>query len=190
MKILNRVERYTLFTLYGSVVVMGLAEDKTHDDLNKIQNLLRDCLKLQPLITGCRRLGKSIPGRSRKLLVTFKNLSARDDVLALAKQMKLSSLPSAQNVYINPDWSREKARAAYEARTARRQQQALPHTTDEPETFSSPLTVNLPPLDNCSPMTSVTLSLGSSTPPYSSVDAGVPMPVPEPKNARLPIQLA
>ena len=108
MKILNRVERYTLFTLYGSVVVMGLAEDKTHDDLNKIQNLLRDCLKLQPLITGCRRLGKSIPGRSRKLLVTFKNLSARDDVLALAKQMKLSSLPSAQNVYINPDWSREK----------------------------------------------------------------------------------
>ena len=170
-----------------NVVVVSLAEDNTRDDLSKIQNLLRDCLKLQPLITGCRRLGKSTPDRSRKLLVTFKNVSARDDVLALTKQMKLSSLPSAHNVYINPDWSREEARAAYEARTARRQQQALAHTTNEPETFSSPLTVNLPLLDNCSPMISVTLSPVSSTPFYSSVDAGVPMPVLEPKNARLQI---
>ena len=126
-----------------SVVVVGLVEDNTQNDLNKIQNLLQDCLKLQPLITGCRRLGKSTPGRSRKLLVTFTNVSARDDVLAFAKQMKLSSLSSAQNVYINPDWSREEARAAYEARTARRQQQAILHATDELETFSSPLKVNL-----------------------------------------------
>ena len=180
---INKVHKFNF-------VVVGLAEDNTQDDLNKIQNLLQDCLKLQPFITGCRRLGKSTPGRNRKLLVTFKNVSARDDVLALAKQMKPSSLPSAQNVYINLDWSRKEARAAYEARTARRQQQALSHATDEPETFSSPLTLNLPPLDNCSSMTSVMLSPGSSTPSYSSVDAGVPMPVPEPKNARLPIQLA
>ena len=84
-----------------NVVVVGSAENNTQDDLNKIQNLLRDCLKLLPLITGCRCLGKYTPGRSRKLLVTFKTVSARDDVLALAKQMKLSSLLSAQNVILS-----------------------------------------------------------------------------------------
>jgi hypothetical protein len=60
-----------------------------------------------------------VPDRPRKLLVTFAHASSRDDVLALVRQLKLSTLPTAKEVFINPDLSLEESKAAYERRQPR-----------------------------------------------------------------------
>lgn len=104
-----------------NVMVSGLVEstDK-QDDKQTIKELLHTTLELQPTIVSCRRVGKTVPDRPRKLLVSFAHASARDDVLALAKEKKLSLLPASKGIFINPDLSPAEAKAAYEARQARR----------------------------------------------------------------------
>jgi hypothetical protein len=103
------------------VMVSGLVEstDK-QDDKQTIKELLHTTLELQPTIVSCRRVGKTMPDSPRKLLVSFAHASARDDVLALAKEKKLSLLPASKGIFINPDLSPAEAKAAYEARQARR----------------------------------------------------------------------
>jgi hypothetical protein len=85
-----------------------------------INNILHGALNIQPIISSCKRVGKIIPDRSRKLLVTFAHASSRDDVLALARQLKLSTLPTAKDVFINSDLSPEESKAAYDRRQAKK----------------------------------------------------------------------
>lgn len=109
-----------------NVIVSGLKESS--DDKVIVNNILRGALNIQPIISSCKRVGKVIPDRPRKLLVTFAHASSRDDVLALARQLKLSTLPTAKDVFINPDLSPEESKAAYEMRQAKKRNSPLDGT--------------------------------------------------------------
>lgn len=115
-----------------NVIISGLRE--TGDDKSEVSEMLHTALKIQPIITGCRRIGKQPTDRPRKMLVTFAHKSARDDVLTLARQMKLSTLPTATGIFVNPDLSPEESRIAYEKRQARKLQHITGNATGTPDT--------------------------------------------------------
>jgi hypothetical protein len=123
-----------------NVVISGLGETIGRaDEKLAIKDLLHKAHDMQPSIASCRRIEKVTTDRPRKLLVTFVHASACDDVLALARERKLSSLPECRGVFINPDLTPDEAKAAYEARQAKKNRHA---------NNSTPLQVNLPPLSN------------------------------------------
>ena len=104
-----------------NIVISGLPEISGVSEREAVVELLNAELGLRPVVGLCKRLGKPSEGRARKLLVTVGTAEQVAQVLASAKQLRLSSVDEIRNqVYINADQTRAEATAAYEQRCRRR----------------------------------------------------------------------
>ena len=106
----------------NNIVVSGLPAKNGVEDYILFQSFCEENLQCKPLLNAgkCRRIDKVQPGRVPRLLISFANQSARDDILARSNTLRLSSDSAVKSVYLNPDLSREQAQLAYEKRVKRR----------------------------------------------------------------------
>ena len=97
-------------------MVSGLPAKNGVEDYILFQSFCEENLQCKPLLNAgkCRRIDKVQPGRVPRLLISFANQSARDDILARSNTLRLSSDSAVKSVYLNPDLSREQAQLAYE----------------------------------------------------------------------------
>ena len=109
------------------------------DDTQFIKDILHTALDFQPTIASCRRIGRVVPDSPRKLLVSFAHASVLDNVLALTREKKLSTITESRGIYLNPDLSPSDSKAAYEARQSKKNQR---------NDNTAPLQVKLPPLSS------------------------------------------
>jgi len=108
-----------------TVVVSSLQQVPGTDDATIFTNFCENHLALKPYVDlrQVKRVGKSVP---QKLIVPLLSEHSAAEVLCRAKELCRATDPEVCRVYINPDLSREEAKAAYEKRLARR------HARDAP----------------------------------------------------------
>lgn len=110
-----------------NVVISGLAEVEGRVDVEIVGELFERNLPIKPLldVNSCKRVGKVVSGRPRKLLVALRSAAVAKDLLKCAKELRNSSDTAVKDsVYINKDLSPEEAKAAYELRVKRRAEAA------------------------------------------------------------------
>lgn len=112
-----------------NVVISGLPECICNDN-DRDRNNQQECfaftkfceenLSVKPPLAqrGCRRIGKLVEGRPRKLLVHLTSEQSASNLLSASKHMLRSGV--TRNFYINPDLSPAEAQIAYEQRQKRR----------------------------------------------------------------------
>jgi len=113
-----------------NVIISGLPEPTCQsEDENKRADesaffkLCEENLSVKPAIAsrGAKRLGRHDGHRPRRLLVCLTSETSAASLLSVAKGLRQSSeCYIAENVYINPDLTPGKAKAAYERRQRRR----------------------------------------------------------------------
>jgi hypothetical protein len=103
-----------------NVVITGLSEESTTNDREAFIGLCERFLSTKPYVIGCERLGPSVNGRTRKLLVRLATEAAATDLLRAAHRLRRAPDPSLSNIYINADLSPAEAKMAFEARKRRR----------------------------------------------------------------------
>ena len=91
----------------------SLAE-RSENDARVFQQLAKDEFRLHVRVSRCFRVGKSIAGRHRLLIVTLENPETKHDLLRLAPQLR-SSL-NWGNVYITPDLTKAERETAKKLR--------------------------------------------------------------------------
>ena len=110
-----------------NVVISGLPEVEGRVDVEIVGELFERNLPIKPLLdlNSCKRVGKEVAGRPRKLLVALRSATVAKDLLKCAKELRNSSDTAVKDsVYINKDLSPEEAKAAYELRVKRRAEAA------------------------------------------------------------------
>jgi len=102
-----------------TVVVSGLQSVQGIDDATISTKFCENNLTLKPYVDQpqVKRVGKSV---RQKLVVRLLYEQSAAEVLCRAKELQRASDPEVRCIYINPDMSREEAKAAYERRVARR----------------------------------------------------------------------
>ena len=106
-----------------NILISGLDAVEGSDDSTVVSELFERDLSLKPQIerTACRRVGKLVEGRPRKLLVTLRSAESATEILKNAKKLRSSSNPNIKDfVYINKDLSKDEAKAAYDLRVKKR----------------------------------------------------------------------
>ena len=78
------------------------------------QQLAKDEFRLHVWVSGCFRVGKSIAGRHRLLIVTLENTETKHDLLRMASQLRSSM--NWGNVYITPDLTKAERETAKKLR--------------------------------------------------------------------------
>jgi hypothetical protein len=107
-----------------NIIITGLPEQDDGDDRSLFLALCEEQLPMKPAVVDkdCIRLGKKLPGRSRRLLVKLNSEEAATKLLRAAPMLRNSTDQYiASNVYINADLSPTAAQLAYEARKTRRE---------------------------------------------------------------------
>lgn len=111
-----------------NIAISGLKSITGLDDSALIEKLFEEELTVKPLIitNSCKRIGKEITGKPRRLLVTLGSSEEVDSVIKDARRLRNSTNnDTATNVFINRDLSPEEAKAAYEKRVQRRTQASV-----------------------------------------------------------------
>ena len=111
-----------------NIVVHNMSEShgETHQeraskDAAQFTTMLKDVFKLSVIPVKTFRVGKSLPDKSRLMIVTLINESTKYDILKLAPQLR--STANYSNIYINPDMTqkeREKGKLLREELAARK----------------------------------------------------------------------
>ena len=126
-----------------NVLISGLEETDGTADVEIVTIFFEQNLPVKPALAAdsCKRVGKVVSGRPRKLLVTLRTATTATDVLKSAKELRKSSDPIIKNsVFINRDLSPEEAKAAYEMRVKKRAEKTNMSSSDsnsQPGTSSS-----------------------------------------------------
>ena len=143
-----------------TVVVSGLQPVQGVDDATIFTTFCENNLALKPYVDQrqIKRVGKSVP---QKLVVSLLSEHSAAEVLCRAKELRRASDPEVRCVYINPDMSREEAKAAYERRVARRQTRGI--STPQPGTSSASTTNQAPTVSD-----NTAVALDPSAPPFRS----------------------
>jgi len=109
-----------------NVIISGLAERETMvKDMECVADLASELLNLDigTSILTCKRIGKQLQNRPRRLLVTLISESAADELLHRAPLIReRGSELVANSVYINRDLTPEEANEAFQRRQQRRVQ--------------------------------------------------------------------
>ena len=106
-----------------NILISGLEAVEGSDDSTVVSELFERDLSLKPQIerTACRRVGKLVDGRPRKLLVTLRSAESATEILKNANKLRSSSNSKIKDfVFINRDLSKEEAKAAYDLRVKKR----------------------------------------------------------------------
>jgi len=113
-----------------NVVISGLEEEAAsgRSDLETFEEFCEFHLPYKPSLAGgnnnCRRIGKSVNGKPRRLLVKLSSDEAAATLLDVAPSLRHSTDEYvSKNVFINADLSPSAAKLAFEARKKRRDQQ-------------------------------------------------------------------
>lgn len=105
-----------------NVIVIGMPEDPTTSDREQFVSLCESFLSTKPYVVSCKRLGETIEGRTRKLLVRLSTDETANDLLHCAHRLRHATDPTVSSIYINADLSPAEAKLAFEARRRRREQ--------------------------------------------------------------------
>lgn len=108
-----------------NVVITGFPEvaesdDAVGDDCSAFIQFCEENLSVKPILArkGCRRLGKRLGQKPRRLLVQLTSEESAAGLLAASKALRASE--TTKDIYINPDLSPIQAKLAYEQRQRRR----------------------------------------------------------------------
>ena len=127
-----------------NVIVSGLKEDS--DDRSAFLQLCESHFSVKPAISehDCKRLGNRRDiNKPRLLLVRLRYENIASTILHEAKRLRNSQ--DTQNIFINPDLSREAAKAAFEARQRARSKRAMSANADTNTIVNAnndPVTIN------------------------------------------------
>ena len=101
-----------------NIIIFGISPSTSVSDVHFVTNLLADELNVTTMVTHCLRLGKPNVGRPQLLLATFAHAIDATKVIRLAKSLRNSRNDEVKNnVYINPDLTREQRSIQYNLRT-------------------------------------------------------------------------
>ena len=112
-----------------NVIITGLMEEKDtgKSDCDIFGEFCENFMPIKPSLPNsncCKRIGRSIDGRPRRLLVHLQSKEAADELLEIAPLLRhCDNSYVAANFFINEDLSPAEAKLAYEARQKRRQRQ-------------------------------------------------------------------
>ena len=108
----------------SNIIISGLHESSACSDENLVRSLCRDHLGIYPQITsnGTKRLGKPDSNNSkRRLLVRLPSDQMARDLLISSRDLRKSDDSYiANNIFFNPDLTREEEKLAYEKRVRKR----------------------------------------------------------------------
>ena len=123
-----------------NVVVSGLNEDS--DDRSAFLQICESHFSVKPAISehDCKRLGSRRDNKPRLLLVRLRSENIASTILHEAKRLRNSQ--DAQHIFINPDLSREAAKAASEARQRARRNKRAVNANINANANGDPVTIN------------------------------------------------
>ena len=102
----------------NNIIISGISPSTSVSDAQLVTNLLADELNMTTMVTHCLRLGKPNVGRPQLLLATLAHATDAIKVIRLAKSLRNSRNDEVKNnVYINPDLTREQRSIQYNLRT-------------------------------------------------------------------------
>ena len=102
----------------SNIIISGIAPFTSVSDAQLVTNLLVDELNVTNLVTHCLRLRKPNVGHPQLLLDTLAHVSDATKVIRLANYLHNSRNNEVKNnVYINPDLTREQRSFQYNLRT-------------------------------------------------------------------------
>ena len=109
-----------------NLVVTGLHPVQGTTDKEVFLSLCDLEFGFRPTLISCRRIGRtSVEGRVRPLLVTLPTAGDASNLLGYGRQLRFSTSDyNRENVYLNPDMTKQEAKAAYDERVRRRQAKA------------------------------------------------------------------
>jgi len=112
-----------------NVVVTGLMEEKDtgKSDCGSFVELCENFMPTKPSLASgncCKRIGRAMDGKPRRLLVNLQSKDAADELIEAAPHLRYcDDSYVATSVFINEDLSPDDAKLAYEARQKRRDRQ-------------------------------------------------------------------
>jgi len=112
-----------------NVVVTGLMEEKDtgKSDCESFVEFCENFMPTKPSLASgncCKRIGREMDGKPRRLLVHLQSKDAADELIEAAPQLRYcDDSYVASSVFINEDLSPDDAKLAYEARQKRRDRQ-------------------------------------------------------------------
>ena len=105
-----------------SVIISGIVEDNSRDDISIVRSLFNDELDFAPERILCKRLGEPRSKGPRLLRVTLQRADDVDWLIGVAPRLKQSSNPDVRRfVFINRDRTQSERQQAYENRKRRRE---------------------------------------------------------------------
>jgi hypothetical protein len=162
-----------------NIVVSGLPPVHSISDEQAVGQLIEGELHYRPTINKCRRLGKSIPGKTQPLLVTLKSDDQVEFIMAKAKTLRQSKVAAIRDhVFINRDMTRAQATAEYEARSRRRAERlarSARHPGRSPTAASTSLSGRQAPLPlsaNAAPFVAASVELSTRRHVVDAMDTG------------------
>jgi hypothetical protein len=124
-----------------NVVLSGIPPESTRADKDIVVDLIARELHIQTAVRVCRRLGRPTPGRIQPLCATLSSAVEVDQVLGCAKLLRSSSQSYVRDkIFINRDFTRAEAQAAYENRCRLRARRAAASSSSSNPTNILPTT--------------------------------------------------
>jgi len=103
-----------------NIVITGLSSERGTSDEELFVKFCAENMTSKPKLIRCQHLGRMSNGTARKLKVTLENDSAVEDLLSSSQLLRESQDENVKKVYFNRDLTPLEAKAAYEARMAKR----------------------------------------------------------------------
>ena len=101
-----------------NIIISSIFQSISVSDAQLATNFLLDELNVTTMVTYCLRLGKSNVGRPQLLFATLAHASYATKFIRLARSLRNFRNDDAKNnVYINPDLTREQRSIQYNLRT-------------------------------------------------------------------------
>ena len=109
--------------LSSSFPLPGLPADEQASDGARIERVCSDDLQVS---VSCKRIGRQLPGKPRRLLVYLRSRDQAQKIIQSAKLLRQSEDSCVrENVYINPNFTEAEAKAQFEIRQRRRQKDPI-----------------------------------------------------------------
>ena len=118
--------------LSSSFVVSGLPNENNKPDSELVESLCSVELGISIQVTKCKRVGREVPNKPRKIVVFTRSEQQAQAVIKSAKTLRSSHNQTVRYfVFINSNLTKAEAQAQYELRKRKRQRkQELHHKTE------------------------------------------------------------
>ena len=115
----------------NSFVVAGLPINSQQTDNQLVELLCRDEFGLEVKALSSKRIGRQVADKPRNLLVYVQSNQQAQEIIGLAKTLRRSTNTAVRTgVFINPNLTKAEAKAQFEMRQKRRQQNGVRREED------------------------------------------------------------